>query len=198
MYSILDCIPYEPDKIFIQTPKGEILTIFCEPSDTIENCLAKYKDSLLGGPEERLRKQKNKEFDFWKFCRSSKLFCDGKLITFDDYKRYSLNELYYELGFNFKFGSILYLDKFPFCDIIYDSNKKLRLNIPYDSNIVYIKDIKEQIKKELKIEIKNQELIVNGKILQDSEKLEEFNNIELKIKMSVSEYQELYNKINLC
>ena len=131
MFCIFDCIPYEFGKIFIQTPKGEILTVFCEPSDTIEHFFAKIVDSLFGGCEERLRKQKNKEFDFFKFCRSSKLFCEGKLITYDDYKDYLLNQLD-ELGFNIKFGSILYLDKFPFCDIIYDSNKKLRLNIPYD------------------------------------------------------------------
>ena len=187
-------LPYEQRKIFIKTSKGETLTIYCECCDTIENFFCKVLESFPEGIEI-LRKsiKSNNQDEEW---RSIKLFCEGKLIKYDDYKKYTLSDLNVKFGFNIKFGSILYLDKFPFCDIIYDSNKKLRLNI--DSNIVYIKDIKEYIKKELKIEIKNQELIVNGKILQDSEKLEDFYNIELKIKMSVSEYQELYNKINLC
>ncbi len=151
----LSSIPSEQNKIFIKTPKGETLTIYCELCDTIEYFFWKIMNSLLGGSEVVMRKIKNKEFDSEKFLRSIKLFFEGKLIKFDDYKNVVLIDLNIKFGFNIKYGSILYLDKFPFCDIIYDSNKKIRLNIPYDSNIVYIKDIKEQIKKELKIEIKN-------------------------------------------
>lgn len=190
-------LPYDQRKIFIKTPKGETLTIYCELIDTIENIFFKIMDSLLGiTPQERIRKIENKEFDVMEFFRSIKLFFEGQLIKYDIDGNYTLGDLRNKYSLNIKYGSILYLDKCPFCDIIYDGNKKLRLNIPYDSNIIYIRDIKEQIKKELKIEIKNQELTVNGKTLQDSENLGDFTNIELKIKMSVCEYQELYNKIN--
>jgi predicted transport protein len=190
-------LPFDQKKIFVKAPKGETLTIYCEHCDTVENFFCKIMDSLLGAThQERIRKTENKEFDEAKFIRSIKLFFEGQLIKFDIYRGYLLNVPDDKCSLNIKYGSILYLDKCPFCDIIYDGNKKLRLNIPYDSNIIYIRDIKEQIKKELKIEIKNQELTVNGKTLQDSENLGDFTNIELKIKMSVCEYQELYNKIN--
>lgn len=190
-------LPYDQRKIFIKTPKGETLTIYCDLSDTIENTFCKIMISLLGVThQELIRKIENKEFDEMKFLRSIKLFFEGQLIKYDIDRRYVLGDPRDKYNLNIKYGSILYLDKCPFCDIIYDGNKKLRLNIPYDSNIIYIRDIKEQIKKELKIEIKNQELTVNGKTLQDSENLGDFTNIELKIKMSVCEYQELYNKIN--
>ncbi len=83
------------------------------------------------------------------------------------------------------------------CYIIYDNNKKLKLDqICFDCcTTLYLKN---QITNELKIDNQFQQLSMNGKIFKDNEKLEtngvcNGTEIELKIIMTPSEFKKLNN-----
>ena len=83
----------------------------------------------------------------------------------------------------------------PCCYIIYDDGKRLKISgyCACCSNTLYLK---ENIKKELGIEIKYQELTVDGKIMEDNERLEKNGvfggkEVQLKIKMNVNDFLQL-------
>ena len=78
-----------------------------------------------------------------------------------------------QLIYNIQRDSTLHLwvDNYGYCYIIYDEGKRLKIKryCPCCSNTLYLK---ERIKEELGIDTKFQQLIVDGKIMKDTDSLE--------------------------
>ena len=162
-------------QIFVKTYTGKIITLDVEPSDTIESVKEKVQDKE-GIPPETFFLQGH-----------GKTLYNNK--TLDDYAIKKEETLY------------LIVSRFfnnPFCYINYGKNQKLSIDlggcsicIPKDT--IYLKKI---IEKKLGIDIKNQMLIKDGKILLDSESCEsnEIKNgteLELKIVLNFDEYKKI-------
>ena len=89
-----------------------------------------------------------------------------------------------------------------YCYIVYDEGKKLKIS-GYCSCCCNTLWLKEQIQKELGIEPKYQQLIVDGKIMEDSKSLESYNitnntangkEIKLNLNISVIEFSNLIKR----
>ena len=162
-------------------PTGKTITLDVEPSTTIEEVRAMIQD------KEGIPTHFSYRFIF-----------EGKQLennrTLNDYNILRESTLHFVLPLINSFGRSIPIY------INYDNNQKLIVNVytggcpccsPKNTLL-----IKKEIEKKLGIDIKNQMLIKDGKILQDSESLESNNiedntELELKIILDFSEYKKI-------
>ena len=129
--------------IFIKSSYGT-LYIDTELSETIEIIKQKIEEKIFNEPERQT------------------LFFNGRILqnekTLADY--------------NIQKESVLrlYVDKTAYCFIIYGKGERFKINgyCPCCSNILYLKQRIEEI---LEIDTKFQQLIVDGKIMEDNDSL---------------------------
>jgi ubiquitin len=131
-------------QIFIKTLGGKIIQIDVLLSDSIEKIKAIIQDKKGIIPERQILVYLGRRL------QNDKIFAD----------------------YNIRAESTIHLiiKSGEFCYIVYDEGKKLKIEGFNDcrSNTLFLK---EEIEKKLGIETKYQELIVDGKIMEDNEKL---------------------------
>ena len=146
-------------QIFIKLNTGRTITLDVEPNDSIENIKNKIEEREGFDPEQQIL-----------------LFAGKKLEN---------NRTLYDYNIQKESTLILLVDYWPYCFIIYDEGKKLKITryCACCSNTLWLK---ERIKDLLEIEVKNQQLVVDGIIMEDSESLINYLNDNGKeIKLNV-------------
>ncbi len=161
-------------QIFINPPSGPTLTLDVYPSDIIENILDKIQDKT-GIPPEKQR-----------------LVFSGKRLennrTLADY--------------NIQAKSSIWLSIYSppnYCLIVYNNNQKLKIS-SFCSCCSDTMFLKENIKRELGIEIDNQELFFKGKYLKNTDSLASnkvFQGSEIELKKTESIKCNLLESTNL-
>ena len=161
-------------QIFVTTLNGKTITLDVEPTETIERVKLLIEDKE--GIPQFLQKLKF----------HSKILYDG--TTLSDYHIEKLSTLF------------LSLEMGTFCFIIYDEDKSFPI-YRYCDCCCDTLFLKEKIQEKLGIDVCNQELSVNGKILKDDEHLRSngINNgckVLLKIKKNENDSDILKDTIN--
>ena len=146
-------------QIFINLSTGRTITIDVEPNDSIENIKNKIEEREGFDPEQQIL-----------------LFAEKKLEN---------NRTLYDYNIQKESTLILLVDYWPYCFIIYDEGKKLKIT-RYCACCSDTLWLKERIKDLLGIEVKNRQLVVDGKIMEDSKSLINYlNNNGKEIKLNV-------------